>query len=368
MGSKHKEELTAELQRALVAHLCENSLVIARHDDKGDFVETQRGAESLLLERAGGVVAKLMADWSVEKGSPSSHDHPLYDGPDMVRFKIRTKPRELNEAELAEKAARSAHYDWIWGKDHSTPPPESVQFIDLLRQTVWFDSKTKLADMTPGERLRSRKFLLANAGKIHHVAAIRFAGCPDDGLVEQFLDEDPKQWIAGEPLFQQLEELIKLDEKRPCDFRWGDQEGVGDEPCAMSGDYRHQCGRKRDHKKPHRCRVCQNERGRTVQDTPPPADAKMSDLLDQNVWWVTRKGEQIKLDDMEPSHRANTLAYLQRNARKIVDGAYGGYMADAPEHVQRAFEQGDPWVTLSESPLVSRLSVLVSGDIQDGVR
>lgn len=308
-----------------------------------------------------GILGAITEDWSVEKGRPSGCDHPLYEGPDMVRFKIRTKPRELNDAEKAKKQAISDHYAWIHRSDHSTHPPETVSFVDLLRQTVWFDSKTKLADMTPGERLRARKFLLANAGKMHRAAVIRYAGCPDDGVMERFLDEDPKTWLAGEPLVKRLNELIKADEKRPCEFRW-------DSDPERLPDHTHQCGRKHRHRKPHRCGLCHAQQDRTIEDTPPPADAKMSDLLEQNVWWVTRKGEQIKLADMEPSHRANTLAYLKRNARKVVDAAYSVYVADAPDEVQRAFEQGDPWVTLAESPLVSRLLALVDGDAKDGAR
>lgn len=372
MSGKDKDEFRRELTFALLTYLRANDLVFAKRDLDGHavsgFAEDEDAATDALVERTRVIVENLTADWSVDKGSPSSHDHPLYDGPEMVRFKIRTKPRELNAAELAEKAKWSAHFDWT-RSDFSTPPPETIGFVDLLRQTVWFNSTTKLDDMAPGERLRTRKFLLANAGKMHRAAAIRLAGCPDDGVVERFLDEDPKQWLAGEPLMKRLDELIELDGKRPCGHRWGDQEGVGDEPCSMSGDYRHQCDRRRSHKKPHRCLFCQVEQGRTIQDTPPSADTSIADLLDQNVWWVTRKGEVLKLVDMKPSHRAHTLAYLQRNADQIMHNAVGRYMTeDAPDQVKVAFLKTSYADMLADTQLVQRLTVLVSGDIQDGAR
>jgi hypothetical protein len=370
MGKTAKEEFQRDLRFALTQHLRANDLVLAKRDLDGTalsgFDETEDTAIEALTERVDSIVAALTADWSVEKGSPSSHDHPLYEGPDMVRFKIRTKPRELNEAELAEKTERSARYGWI-RSDLSTPPPQGVPFSELLRQTIWWDHTTKIDDLAPGERLRNRKFLLANAGKMHRAAAIQLAGCPDDGVVEHFLDEDPKQWLRGEPLFKRLEELIELDEKRPCGFRWGapvdyvDEDQIEDS-CSMSGDYRHQCGRKHSHKKPHRCLLCQVERDRTSEDTPLAADTKLADVLEQNVWWVTRDGKVLKLVDMEPSHRKHTLAYLKRNATQIADNLVAPYLHDAPDHVVNAAQHLDGWEYLTELPLVKRLAELVAAD------
>lgn len=371
MSGKDKDEFAAELAERLANVVLASKMRIVELDSAGRFASDELTSVQSTIAFTGDIVAQLIADWSVEKGRPSSHDHPLYEGPDMIRFKIRTKPRELNEAELAEKAKRSERFDWT-RSDFSTPPPETIGFVDLLRQTVWMDSETKLVDMTPGERLRWRKALMGLARKIHTAAAIRLAGCPDDGVVDRFHDLNPKEWLAGEPLVQRLDELIKADEKRPCGHRWGGYDGTVDEEqiqdtCSLSGDYRHQCNRKQHHGKQHRCMFCQIEQGRTAQDTPPPADTSIADLLEQDVWWVTRKGEVLKLDDMEPSHRAHTLAYLQRNADSIMGRAVGRYITeDAPDQVKVAFAKTSYADMLADTPLVKRLTVLVSGDVQDG--
>lgn len=360
MSKTHKEEFAAELAERIATRLREGGLRLGCYDSAGNFSWWAKHTPE-------DIAAWLIDGWSVDKGRPSSCDHPLYEGPDMVRFKIRTPARELNDAEKAAAQAVTDRYRWVHGHDQSSPPPESVTFVELLRQQVWWDHGTKLADLTPGERLRAMKALESVATKLHRASAFRFAGCPDEGLVEQFLDEDPAEWLKTEPLVQKLAELIKADGKRPCLFRWGgpvdhvDEDQVED-TCSMAGDYRHQCNRKHDHRKPHRCMLCRAEQSRTPLDTPPSADTKLSDLLDQGIWWVTKKGEQIKLVDMEPSHRANSLAYLKRNADRLVSQAYGGYMADAPDFVQSAFERADSWATLSETPLVKNLALLVAQD------
>lgn len=369
MGKTHKEEFQHELKLALLALLSEGNAVIALRDLNGDaFAEDEQAATAVLMKRIESIVENLTADWNVNKGAPSGTEHPLYDGPDLVHFTISTPARELNDAEKAAKQKSFDRWRWIHGDDHSTPPPADVSVFDLLRQKVWWDNERKLTDLTPGLRLRALKYFKANAEQMRNLAPIRYVSCPDDGVFEGFMDGDAwETFLSGEPQVVELLRLIELDRKRPCGFCWGDREGVGDEPCLMSGDHRHHCGRKHSHGKPHSCSFCRAKRDRTAEDTPPPADSKLSDLLDQSVWWVTRKGEVLKLVDMEPSHRAHALAYLKRNADQIMHNVVGRYMTeDAPDDVKVAFMKTSYADMLADTPLVKWLTVLVSGDVQDG--
>jgi len=60
------------------------------------------------------------------------------------------------------------------------------------------------------------------------------------------------------------------------------------------------------------------------------------DILHQDRVWVTRDGEVYVIDDMEVTHKANTVAYVLRNARGIALGslpAWGTGYFDVPDDV-----------------------------------
>lgn len=103
-------------------------------------------------------------------------------------------------------------------------------------------------------------------------------------------------------------------------------------------------------------------------------NGKMSvlDLLDQDKIWVTREGQTLTLEEMEPSHRRNTLALLRRKAFSLnllyftrYFGGYGpsGEMAQlAFDHAADEFIDQNPKEWLEEQPLVRRLAALVDAD------
>lgn len=105
--------------------------------------------------------------------------------------------------------------------------------------------------------------------------------------------------------------------------------------------------------------------------------SKMSviDLLEQDKIWITREGQMLTLEEMEPRHRRNTLALLRRSALGLnfryfmryfggpgPNGDMGSllYERAADEFID---QKVDEWI--EEQPLVRRLQVLV---IEDGIR
>lgn len=103
-------------------------------------------------------------------------------------------------------------------------------------------------------------------------------------------------------------------------------------------------------------------------------NGKMSvlDLLDQDKIWVTREGQTLTLEEMEPSHRRNTLALLRRKAFSLNllyftryfggPGPNGDIAQSTFERATDEFIDQDPKKWLEEQPLVSRLAALVDAD------
>lgn len=108
------------------------------------------------------------------------------------------------------------------------------------------------------------------------------------------------------------------------------------------------------------------------QQTAPPVTIGLEDLLDQSRWWVTKDKQAMRLRDMTPSHRANLLALLERNALAWHDAINMHYMLNAPDDVWHEFERelarpdearrkaARKW--LRGKPLVKRLRKLVKAD------
>lgn len=99
--------------------------------------------------------------------------------------------------------------------------------------------------------------------------------------------------------------------------------------------------------------------------------------LHQAEWWKTREGEYVRLVDMTPTHRANLLALLLRNAKRyIVSAAWeasgyegGDHAMDAAEAYANELldlehdggrEAQEEW--MRHYPLVARLTELVAAD------
>lgn len=96
------------------------------------------------------------------------------------------------------------------------------------------------------------------------------------------------------------------------------------------------------------------------------------DLLEQDKIWVTREGQTLTLEEMEPRHRRNTLALLRRKALglnlRYFMRYFGGpgpsgdmgsllYEQAADEFIN---QKVDEWI--EEQPLVRRLAALVDAD------
>lgn len=104
----------------------------------------------------------------------------------------------------------------------------------------------------------------------------------------------------------------------------------------------------------------------------PQGKMSVLDLLEQDKIWITREGQTLTLEEMEPRHRRNTLALLRRKALGLnllyftrYFGGYGpsGEMAQlAFDHATNTFIEQKPKEWLEEQPLVSRLAALVDAD------
>lgn len=95
------------------------------------------------------------------------------------------------------------------------------------------------------------------------------------------------------------------------------------------------------------------------------------DLLDQDKVWQTKTGEVVRLKDMTPSHRENTLRLLLRGAQsykvsyefRLLSWAPSGDMAcDDWDAIVDELSAKDSVVWLSEFPLVQKLQKLVAKD------
>lgn len=108
------------------------------------------------------------------------------------------------------------------------------------------------------------------------------------------------------------------------------------------------------------------------QQTEPPVTIGLEDLMDQSRWWVTKDKQVMRLRDMAPSHRANLLALLERNALGWQDAINNRYLLNAPDGVWEEFERelaqpdevrrkaARKW--LHSKPLVKKLRKLVKAD------
>lgn len=94
--------------------------------------------------------------------------------------------------------------------------------------------------------------------------------------------------------------------------------------------------------------------------------------LEQDVIWITRDGRTLRLEDMDPTHRKNTLRLLERKKIQFnmiaFSRDFGGYGPNG-EVAQWCFErevdefikQGiDNWFT--KLPLICRLRELIAKD------
>lgn len=92
------------------------------------------------------------------------------------------------------------------------------------------------------------------------------------------------------------------------------------------------------------------------------------ELLDQDELWWPAEGPPIRLEEMGPRHKRNTLAWLRRRAADewpLIQ--YEAMNPRAPHEVQQ-----DAWCTTAEqfadeSPLIARLTELVAADRAAGV-
>lgn len=104
----------------------------------------------------------------------------------------------------------------------------------------------------------------------------------------------------------------------------------------------------------------------------PNGQMSQLDLLEQDKIWITREGQTLTLEEMEPRHRRNTLALLRRQALSLnlrYFMRYFGGPGPSGEVAQYTFESAadefinqrvDEWI--EEQPLVRRLKMLVDED------
>lgn len=105
------------------------------------------------------------------------------------------------------------------------------------------------------------------------------------------------------------------------------------------------------------------------EDVPPPASVSTMDLLGQRVWWIDGLKRAVRLDDMEPSHRLNLLAFLKRNAERYQWAEWtSGVFDNAPDEVADAAVAEDALRWLGRQELVRRLKKLVRQDRRRAAR
>jgi hypothetical protein len=111
------------------------------------------------------------------------------------------------------------------------------------------------------------------------------------------------------------------------------------------------------------------------QSDPPPEGVGLLELLDQRVWWRPKDAEPLRLEEMEPSHRAHLLAFLRRNAGRYKRGAewsflgsigghHGDMAGDMLDSIMDELLETKPQNWIEQQPLVKRLRKLVKRDIK----
>jgi hypothetical protein len=203
----HAEEFRAELATALSKALDEAGVNVT----SSDLDTTSFGA---ILN----AVTTVTWDWGVSKGAPKSHDHPEYEGPDMVRFEVCTKARELNADEAAERERRMARSQWKHGANaHEGEPPDGIGALDLLEQSEWWvtkdGQKLRLKDMAPSHRANTLALLRRGAFTLHlaHVSSPIFNDAPDS-VTNELVAEDSAEWLEKQPLIRRLRNMVKADQ------------------------------------------------------------------------------------------------------------------------------------------------------------
>lgn len=96
------------------------------------------------------------------------------------------------------------------------------------------------------------------------------------------------------------------------------------------------------------------------QESPPPDGTAIGTLLNYEVWWLTKDKRVIRIAEMEPSHRANLLRLMLRNADAWKEVELHRFLAQgAPDDVTSSAEYltGKNW--LAEKPLFQALRKLV---------
>jgi len=104
-------------------------------------------------------------------------------------------------------------------------------------------------------------------------------------------------------------------------------------------------------------------------DGPPVPGVTMSQILRQSTWWITRVPDRpgatghagialpklaVRVEDMEHTHRLNLLAWLRKRAKRLHDSESWNF-ADAPDDVQRSFDNEDPREWLEDTKLIQAL-------------
>lgn len=96
------------------------------------------------------------------------------------------------------------------------------------------------------------------------------------------------------------------------------------------------------------------------QSESPPDGTTIGTLLHHEVWWMTKDKRAIRITEMEPSHRANLLRLMLRNADAWKEVELNRFlMQGAPDDVTASAEYltGKRW--LAEKPLFQALRKLV---------
>jgi len=93
----------------------------------------------------------------------------------------------------------------------------------------------------------------------------------------------------------------------------------------------------------------------------------ITELLLQTEWWQCQDGMPIRLEDMEPSHRFNTLAWLLRRSRMLFRHYLWHVACNTPERALATAEANDVLMEtterwLSRQPLVIELVRLIKID------
>lgn len=99
------------------------------------------------------------------------------------------------------------------------------------------------------------------------------------------------------------------------------------------------------------------------------------DIIEQDKIWITRDGRTLRVENMDPNHRKNTLRMLERHASGLhfrafmryfvlpIGGRPNGEISNSVlDRAEQAFLEKKPIDWLGEQLLVRRLRVLVDED------